>query len=280
MSAKVIARILLTLGFLAASIGYSSWTAQRTVLDPSATQGATHALLDTPAVNAMLTRELHDALAPVLAQTKPKDARKLNTAVAAAVRDPQFTTAFEDAIMNLHQRILSGNNGEVTLDPNAVTGALNRAIARTDPQLAPKAERLRTVSVPLGASNLPRVGDVRHEARVVGNAAIAIAVLLVGGALLLAPDRKAFRRTGRRIAFLALPPAIVFLALPHFLAASHNSALAVSAVVLEAFGRRVLFSAVLLASIGATLWLVAATAPARRAPSADPVAAETALIRP
>src|SRR3954451_23753077 len=70
MSAKVIARVLLTLGFLAASIGYSSWTAERTFFDPAATQGSTHALLATPAVQTMLTRELHTALAPVLAQVK------------------------------------------------------------------------------------------------------------------------------------------------------------------------------------------------------------------
>jgi len=29
--------VLLTLGFIAASVGYSSWTAQRTIFDPAAT---------------------------------------------------------------------------------------------------------------------------------------------------------------------------------------------------------------------------------------------------
>jgi hypothetical protein len=297
MSTKVVARALLTLGFLAASIAYSSWTAQRTILDPSATRIATHQLLATPAVNDTLTRKLHDALAPL----KMKDTAQLDAAVTAAVRDPKFAAAFEDAIMHLHQNLLSGGSGQVTLDPNAVTDALHRAIARVDPKVEPKAKQLQTVSVPLGASNLPHVGDIRHEARVVGNAAIAIAVLLIGGALLLAPDRKAFRRTGRRVAFLALPPALVFLAIPHLLARSDNSGAAVSAVVLEAFGRRVLFSAVLLAGIGATVWLVAAIAPGRRpveaeaappspanapplpdtrAPSLVPLPTETAVFRP
>ena len=157
--------MLLTLGFLAASIAYSSWTAQRTVLDPSATRGATHALLATPAVNEMLARELRTALAPALGHTKAKDAAKLNAAITAAVRDPKFIAAFEDAIMQLHERLLSGGTGQVTLDPNAVTDALNRAIARVDPKAAPKAKRSQTVSVPLGATDLPHIGDIRHDAR-------------------------------------------------------------------------------------------------------------------
>src|ERR1700730_5313862 len=122
MSAKVIARVLLTLGFLAASLGYSSWTAQRTFFDPAATKGATQALLATPAVKTMLTRELHTALAPLLAQMKAtapqrvgpkrraanaraaKDAEvKLNAAIDAAVSNPKFIGAFEDAIMSVHE---------------------------------------------------------------------------------------------------------------------------------------------------------------------------------
>ena len=59
---KIVARVLLTLGFLAASVAYSSWTAERTILDPAATRGATHALLATPAVHDMLAREIRTAL--------------------------------------------------------------------------------------------------------------------------------------------------------------------------------------------------------------------------
>ena len=288
MSANVIARVLLTLGFIAASIGYSSWTAQRTILDPSATQGATHALLATPAVNTMLTRELHTALTPLLAAAAPKPAKhvgpkraalnaraakdahmRLNAAIDAAVRDPRFIGAFEDAITSLHRSVLAGGAGQVTLDPRAVTTALNRAIARIDPKLAPRTKGLKAVSVPIGGADLPHIGDVRHEARVIRNCAVAIAVVLIGGALLLAHDRKTFRRVGRRTAFLALAPALVFLAVPRVLAASHNSAMSVSAAVLEAYGHRVLPSAAIFAVGGLSIWLMALALPKRRATEAD-----------
>ena len=292
MSAKVIARVLLTLGFLAASLGYSSWTAQRTFFDPAATKGATHALLATPAVKTMLTRELHTAPRGFVAQVKAcvkdratrpvgpkrralnaraaKDAEvKLNAAIDAAVSDPKFIGAFEDAIMSLHEGVLSGDPGQVTLDSKAVTAALNQAIARIDPKLAPKTKNLKPVSVPIGGSELPHIGDVRHNARVIGNGAIAIALLLIGGALLLAHDRKMFRRTGRRIAFLALPPALVFLVVPRLLASSHNSGLTVSAAVLRVYGHRVLFSAAVLAAVGVSTWLIAMAIPSRR-PEAEP----------
>jgi hypothetical protein len=284
MSAKIIARVLLTLGFLAASIGYSAWTAERTFFDPAATQGATHALLATPAVQKMLTRELHTALAPALAKIKAapvpphpvgrkqraasaraaNDAtRKLNAAIDAAVRDPKFVGAFEDAIMSVHEGVLSGDAGQVTLDAQAVTAALNRAIARIDPKLAPKTKHLKPASVPIGGARLPHIGAVRNNARVIGDSAIAIAVVLVGGALLLVHDRKTFRRVGRRVALLAVPPILVFLVIPRVLASRHSSAMSVSASLLDAYGRRVLFSAAILAVVGASTWLIALALPRR-----------------
>ena len=301
MSAKVIARVLLTLGFLAASVGYSSWTAQRTFFDPKATQGATQALLATPAVKTMLTRELHTALRPLIAEAttavpdrtpakplgpkaqaaKAKATRaaqvKLNAAIEAAVNNPKFIGAFEQAITSLHTEILSGDPSPVTLDSTAVTNALNSAFARIDPKLAPKAKQLHTVRVPIGGADLPHIGNLRHNVTVVGDAAIAIALLLVGGALLLAHDRKMFRRAGRRLAFLALPPVLVFLVIPRALESSHNSAMSVSAAMLRSYGHRVLFSATVLAVIGASTWLIALALPKRRtaepevpAPSGDP----------
>jgi hypothetical protein len=293
MTAKAIARVLLTLGFVAASLGYSSWTAQRTFLDPAATKSATHALLATPAVQTMLTRELHTAIAPALAQIKaagsktasahavgPKrralnaraarDAEaKLNRAIDAAVRDPSFIGAFEDAIMSVHKGVLSGDPGQVTLDSQAVTAALNQAIVRIDPKLAPTTKNLKP-SVPIGGSDLPHIGDLRHNTRVIGDSAIAMAFLLIGGSLLLAHDRKMFRRTGRRIAFLALPPALVFLVVPRLLGSSHNSGFEVSAALLRVYGNRVLFSALVFAGLGVGIWIAAMVIPPR-IPGREPV---------
>ena len=262
MTVKIIVRLLLTFGFIAASVGYSSWTAERTIFDPAATRGATHALLATPAVQMMLARDLRDALRPALGSQALTP--KATAAINAAVRDPKFVAAFEDALMNLHENILSGNGGSVTLDTAQVTRAINDAVKKVDPQAARKLHKLKPVRVPLGATGMPHVGPSRDRVRVIGNTAIAIAFLLVGGALLLARDRKTVRRAGRRVAFLAIPPVLVFLLLPHLLVSSHNSALAVGAAILTAYGHRVMLSATLLAIAGISVWLIAIALPRRR----------------
>ena len=283
MSGRVVARVLLSIGFLAASVAYSSWTAERTFFDPAATRGATHALLATPTVRTTLARELRTALAPTVGPVAASSP-KLAAAISAAVADPTFAGAFEDAIMSLHRELITGGNGRVTLDSRAVTGAINRAVARVDPALTPKLKPLRSVSVPLGGSGLPHLGNARHTATRVEYVALAIALALIGGALLLAPERKTFRRAGVRTAFLAAPVVLVFAVLPHLLATAHNGALAVAATVLGAYGHRVLLSAGVLVVIGTSTWLTALALPGRRRPpvpdGAPAPARAAAYLRP
>ena len=97
MTSKIIARVMLTIGFLAASISYSAWTAQRTILDPTATRGASHALLETPAVQTMLAREIRSALQPALG--KGAQTPKFTAAIDAAV-----AIALDEAVQSAHAR--------------------------------------------------------------------------------------------------------------------------------------------------------------------------------
>jgi hypothetical protein len=259
MSPKLGARVLLFLGFLAASVSYSSWIANRTVLDPSATRGATHALLTAPSVRSTLAREIRNSLAPELGSTVADP--KLTTAINAAVADPRFVTAFEDAIASIHAAVLSDTGGRVTLDTRAVTAALRDSVARHDPALAPRIRNLGTVKVPLGSTKLPHIGSATHWVTRVGTIALLLAVLLIGGALLLAHDAKTIRRVGRRTAFLAFGPGLAFVVVPRLLEISHNGTAAVAAAVLHAYGHRVMFSAFALAVVGASTWLTALVAP-------------------
>ena len=253
----------MTIGFLLASVAYSSWTAERTIFDPAATRGATHALLSTPTVHDMLAREIRTALRSNLG---PKvDNAKLTKAIDRAVEDPKFVGAFEDAIANVNEAILSDGHGRVTLDPSAVTNSINDAVARVYPQIAPQVRKTKVVSVPIGNASLPHLGHAEQNVRTVGDVSLALAILLIGGALALSPDRKTFRRAGRRVAFLAIGPVLVFAVAPRLLQSSHTSALAVTAAILRAYGHRVLFSAVILAVVGTGAWIVAVTVPKRRA---------------
>jgi hypothetical protein len=262
----------MTLGFIAASVAYSSWTAERTIFDPAATRGATNALLSTPTVHDMLAREIRTALRSSLGPTV--DNAKLTKAINRAVVDPKFVGAFEDAIGNINQAILSGGHGRVTIDPNAVTSSLDAAVARDYPQIAPQVRRTKVVSVPIGSTSLPHLGNAERNVRRAGDIALALAILLIGGALALSPHRKTFRRAGRRVAFMAIGPVLVFAVAPRLLQSSSTGALAVTAAVLHAYAHRVLFSAAILAVVGTATWIIAVALPKRRDDSdQEPIAA-------
>jgi len=267
----------MTFGFIAASLAYSSWTAERTIFDPAATRGATHALLSTPTVHDMLAREIRTALRTNLGPGV--DDAKLTKAIDRAVEDPKFVGAFEDAIANVNEAMLSNGHGRVTLDPSAVTNSLDDAVARVYPKIAPQVRKTKLVSVPIGSATLPHFGNAERTVREVGDTALAVAILLIGGALAVAPDRKTFRRAGRRLAFMAIVPVLLFAVAPKLLASSHTGALAVTAAVLHAYAHRVLFSAVILAAVGGATWIVAVTMPKRRADS-DPEPAPAARLHP
>ena len=270
MTTKIAARVLLALGFLAASLSYSSWIVSRTALDPSATRSVARALITAPSVRATLARQLRDTLAPKLGRAAADP--KLDTAFRAAVADPRFVRAFDDAIARLQASILSDQPGRITLDGRRVTGALRAAVARHDPALAKRVRTLGAVRLSLGSKQLPHVGSATHRVARVGSLAAALAILLIAGALLLVRDRAAIGRVGRRIAYLAIGPILVFVVIPRLLDANHGDASVVAASILHAYGRRVMFSAVILVVAGVSTWLIAIALPvlARRRRSADP----------
>jgi hypothetical protein len=261
VTVKIIARVLLTLGFLAASIAYSSWTVQRTILDPSATRIAAQSLLDTPAVKAMLAKEIRTSLLPALG---PKtDPKKLSAAIDAAVVDPTFVGAYQDAIVSIQKSVFSEGNSRVTLDSRAVTRAITKALTQIDPSVARRMKNVHAINVPVGSTSLPHVRGAESKVALTGRIALALACLMVGGALLLVHDRKMLRRASRRLAFLAIGPTLAFAVLPRLLDSLHNPSLEVGAAMLEAFGHRVLVSAAILAVAGISGWLMTFVIPER-----------------
>ena len=284
---KIAARVLLTLGFLAASVSYSSWIVHRTVLDSSATRDATHALITAPTVRTALAKQLRSTLEPQLGHlaSDPRSSARLTAALNAAVADPRFVGAFDNAITSLHDQILSGagaaHGGRITLDTHAVTAALHSAAAHHDPALAQRIKTIGPVALPIGSNQLPHIGSATRDVGRVGLAAGAIAVVLIGGALLLAHNRKTIGRVGRRTALLAVEPALVFALLPRLLDARHGNAETVTAAILRAYGHPVMFSAIAFVVVGVSIWLISLALPIlgfRRAEPA-PVAAPAAPTR-
>jgi hypothetical protein len=250
------ARILLVLGFLAAFVGYDAWIVSHAIFDPGATRAAAHALLEAPAVRQGLADQITTELYRQLPNAE-QDPRA-RAAVAAALHDPRVANAFADTIAQIHAAVLSGaptRTGEqtFTIDGHALSDALHDALAPHDPQLAAQVRTVPPLAVHIKANDMPRLHDPRSTADVVTVLAVMAAFLLITASLILQHDRRTIGRVGRRTAFLAFTPLIVFFALPGVLGHASGDAAQIASALLRVYGDRVLPSAIALIVIGLTI---------------------------
>jgi hypothetical protein len=288
------ARVLLAVGFLAALIGYDAWLFSHVVLEPDATRSAAHALIATSAVQDRLADHLTAELERQLpgAATNPH----LVAAAATAVRDPRVATAFADTVADIRSAILTDGRGPETfsVDGRELTNALHDALLPVDPRLAAQVERLRPLDVQLESKNMPHTKDPRGMLGVVATLGIIAALLLITASVLLEHDRRAIARVGRRTAYLAVTPLLVFALLPRVLWISSGEAPQIASALLRVYGNRALPSAIALAVVGlaivvgAVVWprpdptattgtRTTVARPGSRAASAANGAADTAL---
>src|SRR5215212_9049998 len=201
MKSSTGARILLAIGFLAASFAYTAWIATRTAFNPDATQRAAHTLLTTDAVQKDLREQLGTQVAKELHQTNVDP--RVKAAATEALRDPRVVGAFATAVADTHRALLDNVDGTVTLDTSAVTEAVQDALAARDPKLAARlSQQPQSLELKLDAKSLPQLGKARDAARTVMWLGALAALFLIGASLLLDHDRRAVARAGRRIAYL------------------------------------------------------------------------------
>jgi hypothetical protein len=258
MGNNLAARLLMVFGFIALSLGYSSWVASRTVLDTKATTAVAHPILGTPSVQHALREKLADALDAALADAHADP--HVKRAVAEAARDPRITAAFTAAIGSLHQALLSNGGGDITLDPSAITDSMRDALADRDPELAAQLANAEPLRVQFQSDKLPHLGSLRDKARTARTLGLAAGILLIAGSFMLVRDRKAIGRAGRRVAYLAICPLVIFALAPRLLDGSRSSGAQVGAAALRSYSGRVLPSAIALAIIGASIALIAMSA--------------------
>ncbi|HEV7525597.1 MAG TPA: hypothetical protein VGP92_11565, partial [Acidimicrobiia bacterium] len=231
---------------------------------------AAHALLDAPAVR----RGLADQLTQELDRRVPGAVHDPRTAaaVAAAVRDPRVTSAFADTIAAIHQALMTSDASTrtaapFTIDGRSVSAAVHDALAPKDPKLAAEVARVPPLVVKIKAADLPHLHDPRSTADVVTVLAVAAALLLVTASLLMHHDRRTISRVGRRTAFLAVTPLVVFVAFPRVLAHASGDAPQIAAALLRVYGNRVLPSAIALVGAGLVIVVGAIVWPRRLAVS-------------
>jgi hypothetical protein len=252
MGSNLAARVLMALAFVAASFGYSAWCASRTVLDPATTGHAANALFATPGVQQFL----RDKLAPEL--ERQLDASRNDPEIAAAIRDalrdPRSADAFEHAIVAVHQTLLADGSGPISLD---LTDAMHDAIATRDPALAAQISDAAPVRVQIDSGQLPYLGNARDTAHLVATLGFAAAIGLGGASLILVRTRKAITKMGRRIAYLAIGPTLMFVVAPRLLGTWSNDGAHVGGVLIRSYASRVVPSVIALVGVGVAVVLAA-----------------------
>jgi hypothetical protein len=256
MGSGTAARVLLVIGFLAAWIGYDAWIFSHVVLDPSTTRSAAHALLESATVRSSLA----DTVTAQIDRQLPAATNdpRVGPAVAEAIRDPRVEAAFADTIAQIHQAVLAdANTTTFRIDGRALTNALHDEIAPKDPQLAAQILQAPPLHVNISAGGLPHTHDARPTADVVFALATIAALLFVTASLLLRHDRRAVAQVGRRVAYLAVMPLVVFVALPRVLTHASGEAPQIVAALLRVYGDRVLPSAIALLVVGGAVAIAA-----------------------
>jgi hypothetical protein len=252
----VAARTLLVIGFMAAWIGYDAWIVSHVVLDPSTTRSAAHALLGSATVRGTLA----DTMTAQVDRQLPAEANdpRVGPAITRALRDPRVEAAFADTIAQIHQAALSDSSTTTfRIDGRALTGALHDEVAPTDPQLAAQLLRAPPLDVNISSGALPHVHEARPITNVITLLATLAALLFVAASLLLQHDRRSVARVGRRIAYLAVMPLVVFEVLPRVLTHASGDAPQIAAALLRVYGDRVLPSAIALAVVGIAIAIAA-----------------------
>jgi len=252
----VAARTLLVVGFLAAWFGYDAWIVSHVVLDPGTTRSAAHALLGSATVRSSLA----DTITAQIDRQLPAATNdpRVGPAITEALRDPRVEAAFADTIAQIHQAVLSDTSAtSFRIDGRALTNALHDEIAPTDPQLAAQLLQAPPLDVSISSGDLPHVHAARPTADVITVLATLAALLLVAASLLLRHDRRAVAQVGRRVAYLAAMPLVVFEVVPRVLTHASGDAPQIAAALLRVYGSRVLPSAIAFAVVGGAIAIAA-----------------------
>ena len=120
-------------------------------------------------------------------------------------REHPRSTAFGHRPEDLHRR------------RGALSAALHDALVANAPGLAAQIKSVPPLNVSIRSKIFPELHDPRSATSGVAVLATVAALLLITASLLLRHDRRSFALVGRRIAYLAITPLLMFVVLPRVL---------------------------------------------------------------
>ncbi len=266
------ARFMLGIGAIAASIGFWAFCAQRTILDPTATRDLATSLIDTAAVTESLSSQLSEQIAgslpPDVAEQIP--AAEIEAVAAAVVSDPRVADAFATTIASIHEQLLDGERqGKVGIDSAAINTALVDVATGLSPQLATRLADVEPFELRIDAARIP---DLEPVDRGVDTALVIASLIAIAGfglGVSIHPEPwAAVAIVGRRLAAIAVFPVVLYLIVPAGLRAIGSTTSTTLAPFANAYGKRILPTAIVLLVGGIALWIGGFVARrARRHPS-------------
>ena len=198
--------LVLVAGLICGVTAGAAWAVSSTARDERTILNEAYSIARSEPVREIFARQIAEAFVPHSAASSPADLTRSNDIGRKAVESAAFQQAFATALVPIYQHLVRGTTGDIVLDPALV----QQAIASTGAQAPPD------FSLQIASDDIPDLRPTLDFMKAVAGALGALAVLLIGVGLGIAPHRgRAVMRIGRWLITTGLITILVFWALPN-----------------------------------------------------------------
>lgn len=235
---RFLASVLVLLGVLAGTLGWTSWLLSSTVFDSGRFSAAADVVLDSDAFEGLAVEQLTARALLAVPSLDPDLARSV---AQTALQDPDAKEGLRRALVEGHASA-TGPSGSTTLDPAALA-PLAQALGSISPELGERAAQsfaLDPVQVPVPSLGWAATASQDAQAPLLG----AAAALLLAAVALHPVKRSAVRAVGVWAVTLSVLGLVVLVAVPHWVAGASNPWVALGGEVVQAWAAPVTTSLV------------------------------------
>ena len=254
MVRRTLAALLLGPALFAASLAWSGFIAQRTVLDAGRSQQIAADLYDDSEVRSQLAASTAEVLASLLPEGVSASSAQMEAVADRVMGDPRVRVLVVDSFADAHGAFLGEAELPRTLDLAPAGEAITEAFLAIRPDLAGALPEAPSVAIPLPTEHIPDASPVKAFVRTAVPILLAAALIGVGLALAATNRRSSvMRRAGLWAISAAGFILVVAIALPWGARKVIPGQAQVLGAIIEALFSATLRPAVVLGSAGAGL---------------------------
>ena len=211
MIGRSLARFLMTIALLCASLAWTGWVVLHTVADPTRSHRIAHAVLDDPTARGQIADDLASSLADAVntaaaaaAKGTPVKVPKidgndptLRSAVASALADTRVTNNLVDALANEHANLLGVEPKKpAAIDTTLLIDTVSRGVSVANPGLAAQLTSATPKSIALPDVEIPLAARIRRFVTTAVPRLAIVAILLAAVAFMTGDRARMLRRAG------------------------------------------------------------------------------------